>query len=183
MLATAAVWVLGCGDDASKIGDDGDAGTDDAGDGGDTDTGEDCGPQVITDENTGLVWRRCHDGGWWEWSPSFSKCKCVDGLVNTMAWDMIFGACDPSFRPATVDELMGVLENCDDWLEIEANGSGSCDGCQESEPCQTLFPNDGRFYWSATEANEVEAWHVAFNVGTVNSVTKGADYYVRCIEE
>lgn len=184
LLLVLSMFVLSapaCGAETGKMGDDEDSGTGDEEDAGDTDTGEDCGPQEITDDSTDITWKRCHAGGWWEWNGT--KCTCQYGLTNIMTWDEIGDACDPGWRPAAVDELMGVLEGCDAWADIEADGSGSCENCPGSEPCATLFPNDGRIYWSATEANDAEAYTVWFNVGTVAATGKGVTYYVRCVEE
>jgi hypothetical protein len=181
-LVYAASMFVCCADDASQLGSGDDGGPDDAGDAGDTDTGEDCGPQEITDDSTDLTWKRCHTGGVWQWSGS--KCSCVGGLLNTMPWDVIDDACpDEGWRVPTVHELMGVLEGCEEWATIEAEGSGTCDNCPESEPCTTLFPGDGRMYWSATEASAAEAYTVWYNVGTINTIAKSTNYYVRCVSE
>lgn len=180
LLFAFGLSTAGCGEETDSLGENEDSGPDDE-DAGDTDTGEDCGPQEITDESTGLTWKRCHAGGWWEWSGS--KCMCLYGLTNIMGWDEIQDACDPGWRPATAEELIGVLEGCDPWADIQSSGTGTCTNCPESEPCGTLFPNDGRIYWSATEANDSEAYTVWFNVGTVTTTGKGVTYYVRCVEE
>jgi len=179
------------GDDDEDTGADADTDTDtdadtdtgsDAGtDGGDTDTYEDCGPQHITDGNTGLTWWRCHAGGWWEWVES--GCACVGGIVNTKAWHEVQDACDPDWRPATAEELMGVLEGCDPWEEIETSGAGACDSCASSEPCGTLFPSDEHLYWSATEAGVGEGYSVGFDDGAVVATGKDDEYHVRCVAE
>jgi len=183
------------GDDDADTGADSDTDTDsdsdtdtdadteaDAGpDAGDTDTYEDCNPQYITDENTGLTWWRCHAGGWWEWSGT--GCACLYGVTNTMTWDEVQDACDPDWRPATVEELMGVLDACSDWADIEASGSGACNSCENSEPCASLFPSDELQYWSATEAGVDEAYAVWFGTGAVESTSKADEYYVRCVTE
>jgi len=182
LLSAACISTIGCGEDSQNTGEVEDSGPDDE-DAGDTDTGEDCGAQEITDEATGLTWKRCHAGAWWEWIEWKSECGCAGGMVNTKVWDEIEGACDAGWRAATVQELMGVLEDCDPWDDIVAGGSGSCTNCPDSEPCGSMFPADGRFYWAATEASDAEAWNVAFNVGTVTTAGKGTQYYVRCVEE
>ncbi|MBW2276609.1 MAG: DUF1566 domain-containing protein [Deltaproteobacteria bacterium] len=181
LLLAAVVSTMGCGDETGKMGEDEDSGPDE--DAGDSDTGEDCGAQEITDTGTGVTWKRCHAGGWWEWVAWKSECGCTGGMVNTKVWDEIEGACDPGWRAATAEELMSVLEDCDTWADIVDHGSGSCTNCPESEPCDSMFPGDGRFYWAATEANDSEGWNVAFNVGSVTSAGKGTQYYVRCVEE
>lgn len=130
----------------------------------------DHGNGTVTDQETGLMWKRCSEG------QNGSNCS---GNLTLMNWQIALQTAGASsfagysdWRLPSVKELHSLLET----------------GCHSPAINTTRFPNTpGGLYWSSTtEAYEAPfAWIVIFSIGGVsagvNNVNKSGSAGVRLV--
>lgn len=126
----------------------------------------DHGNGTVTDQETGLMWKRCSEGQ--------SGTSCT-GTVTAMNWQTALQtAADSSFaghsdwRLPSAKELQSLVET----------------GCHSPAINTTRFPNTrNSFYWSSTTvaSSASGAWVVFFDGGFVDSYSKSSNLGVRLV--
>ena len=133
----------------------------------------DNGDYTITDNITGLMWKKCSEG-----QNNDSTCT---GTAVSYTWANALSQCTGLITPGYADWR---LPNIKELMSIADYGT--------ADPTinGTYFPNTvsaGQYYWSSTtevyvgDGGPATAWGVGFRNGTVYHYSKSASYYVRCV--
>lgn len=107
----------------------------------------------VTDERTGLVWRRCAEGMVW------SGVTCSgSATLFTHEQALLHAKTQAGWRLPGIKELSSIADRSRTGPAIDL----------------AVFPATGNFFWSASPyvGNPASAWGVYFNYG-------GADHYYR----
>lgn len=127
----------------------------------DNSTQAECSTTTVAGLN-GLLWQlkpACFDAETWDVSNSY----CEDLILcGHKGW-----------RLPTLDELTGLLDNCDQ--NVQDTFPGYCDACDASTQCNSMFAtNIGDDFWSSTlwEKDQDLAWYVSFRSGAVGNIIK-----------
>lgn len=124
---------------------------------------------TISDNATGLMWKKCGEGQ--------SGSDCSGGSATTPDWTTALSTCEADTTAGHTDWR---LPNRNELLSIVslATVNPAID--------TSFFPNtQSDFYWSSSTyqgpGSESLAWNVAFDYGGVDANSKGIGYYVRCV--
>lgn len=128
---------------------------------------------TITDNKTGLTWKRCSEGQTWTgvtcagttasytWQNALKQAQTLNaggGYAGNTDW-----------RVPNVKELLSIVES----------------QCLLPTTNLTVFPNSpsNSVYWSSSSylTDTTQAWFVAFNYGGVASMLKSYGYWVRLV--
>ena len=128
----------------------------------------DNGNGTITDDNTGLMWKRC--------SEPDTQTEACSGAHSTYTWQDAINQCEgltyatySDWRLPNVKELWSITK-------LEPGAAPYID--------QTAFPGTvSNYYWSATTypSNTDYALRVHFNYGALSTYDKTFSFYVRCV--
>ncbi len=124
---------------------------------------------TITDNRTGLMWKRCTEG--------LSGDNCAAGAVNTIAWDVALAQCEnlsyagrTDWRMPNIKELISIVnyQNYNPAIDI------------------VYFPNTpySNYHMASTTYSNGTSinWEVSFADGSVNhNAYKSQVNYVRCV--
>jgi hypothetical protein len=184
---SAALGLAACGT-ADPGGGDGGADTDtdtdtdaDAGsDGGDGD----CENPEIHDDGTGLYWLQCLAGQ----CLVDGACAWEGGEAVGLSYDEAAAACPGGYRLPTIDEIMGLLGNCD-TIDTGVDGTGFCDPCPTSAACNAVYPGVDALgsysyeiiHWSSTELNSSTVWWSNFKTGLIEAKIKDMNGTAVCV--
>ena len=124
---------------------------------------------TVTDEHTGLTWKRCSEGQTWD----DSGC---DGDAATYTWQEALQRAQ-----AVNDGTAGNNLGHNDWRLPNKNELASLveRACHSPAINATIFPGTATsLYWSASlyANNSYDAWGVRFDIGAVNGRSKHDDY-------
>ena len=88
-----------------------------------------------------------------------------------------------NWRVPTSLEFAEMIGGCS--TNVLSGGIGSCNKCQESENCSTMFPNDENVYWTAdsTGSDNNSAWFVNFNLGIISTNSSSRTNYIKCVSD
>ena len=122
---------------------------------------------TVTDNITGLVWKKCSEG-------QINNATC-SGAAATYTWLGAIGQCEgltfagaSDWRLPNIKELMSIVDY----------------GTHDSSKIGTCFTNTyPYYYWSSTPVvpGTSSAWNVDFNYGYVYYYNRANHYYIRCV--
>ena len=128
----------------------------------------DNGNGTVTDNNTGLMWKKCSE-------PDTGTGTCT-GTHSTYTWENALSRCEGLSYGGHTDWR---LPNAKELWSIAFLEPGNAPYIN-----QTAFPGTvSNYYWSSTTYphNTDYALHVRFNYGYLSSGNKATSYYVRCV--
>ncbi len=98
-----------------------------------------------------------------------------------MNWNDAKNACPGGYRLPTREEFVSLLGGCD--ADVQGGKYGSCNDCDKSSNCSSMFGKDEGWYWSSSSyaADSSRAWYVYFANGFVGFDDKGSAYNARCV--
>jgi len=124
---------------------------------------------TISDNATGLMWKRCSEGQ--------TGANCSGGSATNPNWTTALSTCEADTTASHTDWR---LPNRNELLSIVslATVNPAID--------TTFFPNtQSGLYWSSSTyqepGGESSAWGVSFYNGFVDAYDKGNGFYVRCV--
>jgi len=123
---------------------------------------------TITDNVTGLMWRRCSQG-------QNDDATCT-GTAGTYTWENALSQCENETADGYTDWR---LPNARELMSIVDYGVAVAPRINT-----VAFPNTvSDYYWTSTTyvPNTARAFYVAFIGGAVNNIPKTDYYYVRCV--
>lgn len=115
---------------------------------------------TVTDNATGLVWKRCSEG--------LSGTSCADGTASSFTWQGALAAASGDWRLPNRNELSSLLER----------------QCSSPAINAAVFPGTPvGSYWSSSPfaLDPGLAWAVDFNVGNVVTLSKTASRIIRLV--
>jgi hypothetical protein len=136
----------------------------------------DNGDGTITDEVTGLMWKKCSEG----YNEADNCLALPVGAVAKMDWETALVTCEADetaeytdWRLPNIRELSSIINYGNEIAEIPTIDND-------------FFPNTRTsYYWSSTTSQyvgcEFAAWRVLFDDGSTNYNGKGNTEYVRCV--
>ena len=125
---------------------------------------------TITDNTTGLMWKKCSEG--------LSGATCATGSASSLTWRQGLSACE-------ADTTAGYT----DWRLPNRLELSTIVNLQNASPAinTTYFPaTQSSSYWSSSTnqlpGSQSNAWYVSFNNGSMSTpYTKTSSNYVRCV--
>lgn len=127
---------------------------------------------TVTDNSTGLMWKKCSEG--------LSGDNCATGVATRMNWTTATSTCESDTTAAYTDWR---LPNIKELLSLVDYGKVYPDPAINT----TLFPaTDTNYsYWTSTSFIEtpIYARSVDFYDGAVYYVNKSNQFYVRCVRD
>ncbi|KAA3639931.1 MAG: DUF1566 domain-containing protein [Proteobacteria bacterium] len=125
------------------------------------------GNHVVTDNKTGLMWKKCSEG--------LTDANCSTGSITTHTWQQALDL-------ASTTEFAGFS----DWRlpNIEELRSIAAINCYEPSNNETVFPNtSSNLFWSSSPVvnNDIEAWVVNFNFGNDGDENRVNSHHVRLV--
>jgi len=112
------------------------------------------------DPATGLCWQFPPTGEQLDWQGAMDHCATMEPAGHE------------DWRLPSLDEVTGLLEDCD--LYLESTEAGWCTSCSGSEVCNALFPDGEQWglVWTSSSCAFYEtcAWSLDFGSGSVSAV-------------
>ncbi len=179
-----ALGLAACGSGDPTSGDGG-TDTDSDADGGPDGGGDDDCPNPETlDEGTGLYWLQCLAGQ----CLVDDACAWEGGEVVALDFDEASVACPDGYRLPTIEEIMGLLGNCEE-IDLVVNEPGFCDGCSASAACDAIYPGMDAvdpysydvLHWSSTAMNDSRVWWANFQSGLIEARLKDTNGAAVCV--
>jgi len=182
-----ALCLAACGGGDPSGGDGGtDTDTDADADGGSDGGDGDCeNPEMF--DGTGLYWLQCLAGQ----CLVDDECAWEGGEVVGLSYDEAAALCPAGYRLPTIQEIMGLLGNCED-IDLGLNETGFCDTCPVSTACNAIYPGMDAadpysyeiLHWSSTPmtGSDSRVWWANFKTGLIEAKlmdTNGAAVCVR----
>jgi hypothetical protein len=186
----AVLGLTACGGDDPAGGD---AGTDSGADGStdtdadsDADSDQPCSPEI--DDGTGVYWLQCLAGQ----CLVDEVCAWEGGETMSFTYDEAVAACPSGYRLPTIQEIMGLLGNCEE-IDIAASAPepGSCDTCPASTVCNGIYPGIDAYDWLAPEIvhwsstgvtdNDSSVWSANFQSGLIEVKNKALGATAACV--
>jgi len=119
----------------------------------------------VTDNQTGLVWKRCVEGMYWD----AANATC-SGTATTFAWDdaLIQTASQSGWRLPNIKELRSLVEPA----------------CYGNAINEVVFPMAQSGTWSSSPNTEFSsrAWHCNFSTNDVHWASKTNAYVIRLVK-
>lgn len=196
LLAIGLMLAAGCGDSDAEFDEDASTDTDtdtDSDSDGDSDSDSDgCSNPEVEQEGTSLFWLRCPVGqclvdGQCQW-PGDGDAGTAEAV--TYEWEEAKTACPDPYRLPTIQEIAGLLGNCDD-LVVDENTPCHCDPCPDSGDCDAIYPEIAdnpemaweNLHWSSTEMNVSNAWRANLKTGVLDPFSMTTSTTVICVRE
>jgi hypothetical protein len=126
-----------------------------------------------------LSWLRCPINYCWQ----NNGCNWVSN--PGLDWETSSSLCPEGYRIPTIDEFMGLLENCQQ-SDAGIETYFFCDACRESSTCASMFGSTDNFnYWtsSVNEDFEFEVWTISFDTGLFQLVPMNENHAIRCVRD
>lgn len=125
---------------------------------------------IVTDNVTGLVWKRCSEG--------LSGSDCASGSSLAMSWDLALDQCS-ALNSSTYGGRM-------DWRLPSVSELQTLSNIGQYDPAidAASFPATEDNYWSSSDfiSGTSDAWYIRFTDGYVGSSGKTVNNYnVRCV--
>jgi len=129
--------------------------------------------ELVRQPGAYLLWLRCplHQ----EWNGT----ACT-GEMTKYNQDHALMACPVGFRVPTRDELINLLDDCND--RVVRGSYGTCNSCKDSAACSQMFDAQEGYYWSSDIINELEAWAASLVQGHVASGPTPSPKPVLCVQ-
>jgi len=122
---------------------------------------------TITDNATGLMWKKCSEG--------LNGADCDSGSITTETWRLALADCETD-----------TIASYTDWRLPNIKELFSIIDFQNSDPVvnETFFPNTSSFpYWSSTSYSGFGSavWTLDFSGGITGAFDKAGGSLVRCV--
>ena len=198
LVMVGILLAAGCGYSDSNFDTDASTDTDtdsDSDTDGDTDSdsdSDDCPNPEVEQESAALFWLRCPVGQCLvddvcQW-PGDADAGTAEAV--TFEWAEAQDACLDPYRLPTIQEISGLLGNCDD-LVVEENTPCHCDPCPDSGDCDSIYPEIAEnpdmawenLHWSSTEMNVSNAWRANFKTGVLDPFSMTTSTTVICVRD
>ena len=136
------------------------------------------------DEGTGIYWLQCLAGQ----CLVDDACAWEGGEAVTFEYDEAVAACPGGTRLPTIEELMGLLGDCDE-IDFGTNMTGFCNTCAGSPACDAIYPGTEELeltsteavHWSSTALNDSKMWRINFLSGLVDATLKEMSGTAVCV--
>ena len=123
---------------------------------------------TITDNATGLMWKKCSEG--------LSGAPCTTGTIATSTWNGALTQCEADTTASFTDWRLPNVYELYSLVDFGVASAPFING--------TYFPaTQSSYYWSSTTypANYTNAMGVYFDCGGAGNGGKTNSYYVRCV--
>lgn len=117
---------------------------------------------TVTDQATGLIWKRCSEG--------LSGANCASGAAASLSWQAALGTAGAGWRLPNRNELASLLER----------------QCSNPAINASVFPGTpAQSFWSASPyaRDGAWAWYVDFNAGDIFPLPKSQLKSVRLVRD